>query len=113
MWYNPVGRYGGCFTSVIEKFIGRRKSESWGTKVLFIDMDKQANASTWFGRDKEKGTLGNILVSGTDAEEVANIRPMTAAQVIKQTHYPRIDLIATAPNLLDINLAILKNKVGR
>lgn len=88
-------------------------SESWGAKVLFIDMDKQANASTWFGRDKEKGTLGNILVKGTDAEEVTNIRPMTAAQVIQQTRYPRIDLIAADPNLLDINLAILKNKVGR
>ena len=88
-------------------------SESWSAKVLFIDMDKQANASMWFGRDKEKGTLGNILVKGTDAEEVANIRSMTTAQVIQQTRYPRIDLIAADPNLLDINLAILKNKVGR
>lgn len=76
-------------------------------------MDKQTNASTWFGRDSNKGTLGNILVKGTDAAEVANIQPMTAAQVIQKTRYPRIDLIAADPNLLDINLAILKNKVGR
>lgn len=40
-------------------------AESWGARVLFIDMDKQANASYWFGKDDTKGTLGNILVKGT------------------------------------------------
>lgn len=88
-------------------------AESWGAKILFIDMDKQANASYWFGKNENIGTLGNILAQGTDAEEVASIKAMTAEEVIQKTRYPKIDLIAADPNLLDINLAILKNKVGR
>ncbi len=88
-------------------------AESWKAKVLFIDMDKQANASYWFDKDDGKGTLGNILVKATDAEEVANIKAMSSEEVIQKTRYKNIDLIAADPNLLDINLAILKNKVGR
>lgn len=88
-------------------------AESWGARVLFIDMDKQANASYWFGKNENAGTLGNILVRGTDAAEVANIPVMTAEEVIQKTRYAKIDLIAGDPNLLDINLAILKNQVGR
>lgn len=38
---------------------------------------------------------------------------MSAEEVIQQTRYPKIDLIAADPSLLDINLAILKNTVGR
>lgn len=87
-------------------------AESWGARVLFIDMDKQANASYWFGTAEKKGTLSNILVRGTDAAEVSNISPMTAQEVIQKTRYENIDLIAGAPNLLDVNLAILKNKIG-
>ena len=88
-------------------------AESWGAKILFIDMDKQANASYWFGKNEHFGTLGNILVNGTDAEEVANIKSMHAEEVIQKTRYEKIDLIAADPNLLDINLAILKNSSGR
>ena len=88
-------------------------AESWGARVLFIDMDKQANASYWFGAAEGKGTLSNILVRGTDAAEVSNIPPMTVQEVIQKTRYENIDLISSAPNLLDVNLAILKNKVGR
>lgn len=88
-------------------------SESWDAKILFIDMDKQANASYWFDKDENKGTLSNILVKGTKADEVGGIKAMTAEEVIQRTRYPRIDLIAADPNLLDINLAILKNRVGR
>ena len=88
-------------------------SESWGAKILFIDMDKQANASYWFDKDENKGTLSNILVKGTNADEVTEIKEMTAEEVIQLTRYAKIDLIAADPSLLDINLAILKNKVGR
>lgn len=88
-------------------------AESWKARVLFIDMDKQANASYWFDKNESKGTLGNILVKGTNAEEVSNIKAMSAEEVIQKTRYQRIDLIAADPNLLDINLAILKNKTGR
>ena len=81
--------------------------------MLFIDMDKQANASYWFDKDENKGTLSNILVKGTNAKEVAGVEAMTAEEVIQKTRYPRIDLIAADPNLLGINLAVLKNEVGR
>ena len=43
-------------------------SESLGARILFIDMDKQANASYWFEKNKNVGTLGNILVKRTEAE---------------------------------------------
>ncbi len=88
-------------------------AESLEARVLFIDMDKQANASYWFESDKTKGTLSNILVKGANAEEVSEIKPMSAEEVIQKTRYPRIDLIAADPNLLEVNLAILQNKVGR
>ena len=88
-------------------------AESWNAKILFIDMDKQANASYWFEKNENFGTLGNILVNATDANEVKNIQKMSAEEVIQKTRYKNIDLIAADPNLLDINLAILKNKVSR
>lgn len=88
-------------------------AESWGARVLFIDMDKQANASYWFDKATGAGTLANILVKGTSAVEVANIKAMMAEEVIQRTRYPKIDLIAAAPSLLELNLAILKNTVGR
>ena len=88
-------------------------AESWNAKILFIDMDKQANASYWFEKNENFGTLGNILVNATDADEVKNIKKMSAEEVIQKTRYKNIDLIAADTNLLDINLAILKNNFGR
>ena len=88
-------------------------AESWDAKILFVDMDKQGNASYWFGCDETKGTLSNLLVSCTDAEEVYDLAPMTAEEIIQPTRYPNIDLIAGDPRLLEINLAILKNAHGR
>ena len=104
---------GGVGKTCISINVAYALAESWGAKILFIDMDKQANASTWFGRDKNKGTLGNILIKGTAAEEVANIKAMSAEEVIQPTRYPKIDLIASDTSLLDVNLAILMSKVGR
>ena len=88
-------------------------AESWGVRILFVDMDKQANASYWFDCDETKGTLSNLLVSCTDADEVYDLAPMTAEEIIQPTRYPNIDLIAGDPQLLEINLAILKNAHGR
>ena len=88
-------------------------AESWGVRVLFIDMDKQGNASYWFDCDESRGTLSNLLVSCTNAEEVYDLAPMTAEEIIQPTRYPNIDLIAGDPQLLEINLALLKNAHGR
>lgn len=88
-------------------------AESWGARVLFLDMDKQGNASYWFGADESRGTLSNLFVSGMEAEEVADIMPMTAEDIIQPTRYPNIDLIAGDSQLLEVNLAILKHAHGR
>ena len=104
---------GGVGKTCISLNVAYALAESWDARILFIDMDKQANASQWFEKNENIGTLSNILVKGTNAPEVANIKPMKAQEVIQKTRYTNIDLIAGNPNLLDINLAILKNKVGR
>lgn len=65
--------------------------------VLFIDADKQGNASTRFCADFDKPNLTNILVDGCDA-----------AEAIQHTQYPNIDLIASDPTLLKANLSVLR-----
>lgn len=88
-------------------------AESWGAKVLFVDMDKQANASDWFGRDESKGNLGNLLVKSDKVGKLFNLKPMTAEEVIQKTRYPNIDLIAGDSVLLDVNLGIMQDRTGR
>ena len=88
-------------------------AESWGARVLFVDCDKQGNASYWFGCDENRGTLSNLFAGYTEAEEVADIEPMPVEKVIQSTRYRNIDLIAGDPQLLEVNLAVLKNSHGR
>ena len=127
LWYNRKKIFGGIIMRTIgfinwKGGVGKTciaintayaLAESWNAKILFIDMDKQANASYWFEKNENFGTLGNILVNATDADEVKNIKKMSAEEVIQKTRYKNIDLIAADTNLLDINLAILKNNFGR
>ena len=70
-----------------------------GLKILFIDTDKQANASTWFDADPDKPTLTDLF-RGT-----AGI-----SDVIQKTRYPSIDLVAADAGLLDINIEILRDQ---
>lgn len=71
-------------------------------KVLFIDVDKQGNASSWFDADFSKPTLTDILVDGMRAEDV-----------IRHTRYENIDLIPGNSELLDASLSVLKEQTRR
>ena len=70
-------------------------------RVLFIDTDKQGNASTWFDADPERPTLTDILRRAEPIEKV-----------IQPTRYEHIDLIAADASLLDINIEILRDPKG-
>ncbi|MBR3624026.1 MAG: ParA family protein [Selenomonadaceae bacterium] len=106
-WKGGVGKT-TCSTNAAYLF-----GEKYGVKTLFIDLDKQGNASSWFGADPDKGTIANILCQGTDAVQVMAINPMSAEEVIQKTRYKNIDLIAANSDLLTVNLALLTNRQGR
>ena len=55
---------GGVGKTTISTWLAYLLAESWDLRVLFIDNDKQGNASRWLGADERKGTLTNILMDG-------------------------------------------------
>lgn len=67
-------------------------------KILFIDADKQGNASTWFGVEQDTKTFTDILMDGIKAE-----------QVIQKTRYPNIDIIPADASLIRANYSVLKD----
>ena len=71
-------------------------------RILFIDMDKQGNASYWFGANPELPNLYEIFE-----------RTATAEAVIQHTRYANIDIIPADASLLDINIEILKDQSQR
>lgn len=71
-------------------------------RVLFIDADKQGNASSRFCADFSKPNLTTILVDGCSIREA-----------IQHTQYAHIDLIASDPSLLEANLSVLKEQDRR
>lgn len=93
---------GGVGKTTISSNLAYILAESWNAKILFIDNDKQANASTWFNADNEKGTLTNILMDGTPAKDV-----------IQHTRYPNIDLISSDIGLIEANFSIIKETEKR
>jgi len=68
-------------------------------KVLFIDNDKQGNASNWLNANLLKGTITNIMMGDASAKEV-----------IQRTKYPNMDLIPADTGLIDANSAVIKNE---
>lgn len=71
-------------------------------KLLFIDADKQGNASRWFGADTSRGSLADILLNETPAKEV-----------IQHTRYPNIDIIPADASLIQANYAVLGDQSRR
>ncbi|MBP1682511.1 MAG: putative chromosome partitioning ATPase ParA [Firmicutes bacterium] len=88
---------GGVGKTTISTNAAYALAESWEARVLFIDNDKQGNASAWFNASSD-GTLTNILLDGVSAREV-----------IQKTRYPNIDVISSDMGLVDANLAVLKD----
>ena len=68
-----------------------------GIKILFIDNDKQGNASNWFDAKMGHGTITNLLMGDASAEEV-----------IQPTRYENIDIISADMGLISANSSILQ-----
>lgn len=72
-------------------------------KVLFIDNDKQGNASDWFGVPKDNiGTLANIMI-----DDVKSVK-----EIIRPTNTKNIDIIPADMGLLEANTQVLLSKEG-
>ena len=86
---------GGVGKTTISTWMAYLLAESWEFPVLFIDNDKQGNASRWLGADENKGTLTNILMDGASARDV-----------LQKSQYPNIDFIAADMGLIEANYSV-------
>lgn len=93
-WKGGVGKTTASINTA--HFFGGYKEN---VRVLFIDGDKQANSSYWFGADASKGSLTDILLNGAAGRDV-----------IQKTRYPNIDIIASDESLIQANYSVLSNK---
>ena len=93
---------GGVGKTTISTWMAYLLAESWGLRVLFIDNDKQGNASRWLGADENKGTLTNILMDGASARDV-----------LQKSQYPNIDFIAADMGLVEANYAVIGDQETR
>ena len=99
---NLINLKGGVGKTTVSVHLAVALAESWDLRVLFIDNDKQANASSWFDANEDRGSLTNILMDGNTAEEV-----------IQPTKYVTLDLIAADMGLLEANYKVLVDKSTR
>ena len=93
---------GGVGKTTISTWLAYLLAESWDLRVLFIDNDKQGNASRWLGADENKGTLTNILMDGASARDV-----------LQKSQYPNIDFIAADMGLVEANYAVIGDQETR
>ena len=93
---------GGVGKTTIATNLAYLFAESWDLRILFIDNDKQGNASRWLGADEEAGTLTNILMDGAKASEV-----------IQHARYEGIDFIAADMGLIEANYAVIADQETR
>ncbi len=68
-----------------------------GIRILFIDNDKQGNASDWFEADRQHGTIANVLMGDVPVRKV-----------IQRTRYEGIDLIAADTGLIEANALLMQ-----
>ncbi|WP_303105860.1 ParA family protein [uncultured Mitsuokella sp.] len=69
-------------------------------RILFLDSDKQGNASSWFETESDAThpSLTHVLLDGVPVREV-----------IQKTRYEGIDIIPADPSLVAANLAVLRD----
>ncbi|WP_255448879.1 ParA family protein [Selenomonas ruminis] len=72
-----------------------------GIRILFIDNDKQGNASDWFEADRQHGTIANVLMGDVPVRKV-----------IQHTRYESIDLIAADTGLIEANALLMQGSKG-
>lgn len=93
---------GGVGKTTLSTWLAYLLAESWDVRVLFIDNDKQGNASRFFGADDQRGTLTNILMDGASARDV-----------LQHSQYPNIDFIAADMGLVEANYAVIGDQETR
>ena len=93
---------GGVGKTTISTWLAYLLAESWDLRVLFIDNDKQGNASRWLGADERKGTLTNILMDGASVHDV-----------LQKSQYTNIDFIAADMGLVEANYAVIGDQETR
>ena len=87
---------GGVGKTTVSSNVAYALAASYGAKVLFIDNDKQGNASSWFNVSAGEKSLTNILLDGAKVKDV-----------VQKTRYENIDIIASDMDLMEANLAVL------
>jgi chromosome partitioning protein len=90
---------GGVGKTTISTNFAYAVAEACNLKVLFIDNDKQGNASDWFDADLDHGTITNIMM-----------RDATAKEVIQKTRYSNIDIIPADMGLIDAHAKLIKDQ---
>lgn len=93
---------GGVGKTTISTNVAYLMATKYNKKVLFIDADKQGNASSRFEAKENHANLTDILTKGIPAK-----------QAIQRTKYENIDIIASDATLLDANLSVLKETEKR
>lgn len=90
---------GGVGKTTVATNFAYALSEAFDAHVLFIDNDKQGNATDWFGGvDDEIGSITNLMMGDATVQEC-----------IQHTRYPKIDLIGADMGLIDANAFLIKN----
>ena len=93
---------GGVGKTTLSTWLAYLLAESWDVRVLFIDNDKQGNASRFFGADEQRGTLTHILMDGASARDV-----------LQHSQYPNIDFITADMGLVEANYAVIGDQETR
>ena len=93
-----INKKGGVGKTTIAINLAYLFAESCDLKVLMVDNDDQGNDTQFFEGDTETN-LADILLGTKNLKDV-----------VQKTHYKRIDLIASEADLLDANIAVIKDE---
>lgn len=91
---------GGVGKTTISTHFAYALAEACQLRVIFIDNDKQGNATDWLIGDKAEDypTLTNLMMGD-----------VTAEATVQKTRYAKLDIIGSDMGLLDANAYLIKN----
>lgn len=90
---------GGVGKTTISTNFAYALAESCDLRVLFIDNDKQGNATNWLGGAEDAGSITNLMMGDATVDEV-----------IQHSRYENIDFIGADMGLIDANAYLIKNE---